>query len=552
MQKSTRVWCCLSVLGLAGLPAGCKDQPQSPLVPATVIVGVATVGEDRDGDGYELFVDAARLRTVAARDTVELLGLTEGEHTLELRGTAPNCAILNNPRVVSVTKGVRTSVGFTSECRLRSFALEVRVVTTGPDPDLNGYTVLLNDSSARILGRNSSATFADLPPGAVVSVALTGVAANCKVSPSEQTATILRAGTALVEFAVACEPNVGGVRVTTHTVGGDVDPDGYFAFAPAVAREPLANNSSATIAGVHAGSQAIRLGAVAQNCIVSGGNSRSVTVVFADVVDVTFEITCMPTSGPYYTIVYERAIGDGSTRFPFSGNEVCTVRSDGLQQQCVPHPFSYAPSWSPSGDRILYWHYGDLYTATYPGHSTQQLTFTFDVNESDPVWSPDGATIACVVGGMVQVMKADGSGAKTIGQGTTPRFSPDGSRIVVERYITFPNIYTMASDGSDVRQLTTTWYNWNPSFTPDGTRVMFGSNRQGIDGIYTVNLDGSGITRLDALGSVREAYYTPDGQKIVLVKSIDGGQDIFLINPDGTDEKRVTSNTAATRPSARP
>ena len=67
----------------------------------------------------------------------------------------------------------------------------------------------------------------------------------------------------------------------------------------------------------------------------------------------------------------------------------------------------------------------------------------------------------------------------------------------------------MAADGSGKRRITATRsYETNPTFSPDGTRIRFTSDRdnrrlstdrlgRGFD-LYTMALDGSGIARVTA------------------------------------------------------
>lgn len=85
----------------------------------------------------------------------------------------------------------------------------------------------------------------------------------------------------------------------------------------------------------------------------------------------------------------------------------------------------------------------------------------------------------------------------TVLKASQASFSPDGTRIV---FISVVNnkaqIYLADADGSNVRQLTTdASTNAQPAWSPDGSKILFNSNRGSPDGsvfeLYIMNADGS-------------------------------------------------------------
>jgi len=119
--------------------------------------------------------------------------------------------------------------------------------------------------------------------------------------------------------------------------------------------------------------------------------------------------------------------------------------------------------------------------------------------------SPDGRRLL-LPGGLpgnayrLVVMNADGSGRKDLGDGDpgTASWSPDGKRIVFESDRDANHeIYVMDADGTNQTRLTTSpGRDANPAWSPDGRRIVFSSSRGGNVDIYVMNADGTNERRL--------------------------------------------------------
>ena len=79
------------------------------------------------------------------------------------------------------------------------------------------------------------------------------------------------------------------------------------------------------------------------------------------------------------------------------------------------------------------------------------------------------------------------------------------------------DIYSANSDGSGMQQLTRNpEYDAEPIVSSDGTRIVFGSKREGDFDVYSMNSDGSDVRRLtDRVGYDGGPWFSPDGTKIV-------------------------------------
>jgi len=100
-------------------------------------------------------------------------------------------------------------------------------------------------------------------------------------------------------------------------------------------------------------------------------------------------------------------------------------------------------------------------------------------------------------------------------------------------------IYLMETDGSGQTRLTDDpAEDRDPSWAPDGTKLVFASNRDGDFDLYTMNLDGTGLTKLvDTDDDEAWPVWSPDGTKIAFVRgTVDSswyrGDNIYVLMDD--------------------
>jgi Tol biopolymer transport system component len=92
-----------------------------------------------------------------------------------------------------------------------------------------------------------------------------------------------------------------------------------------------------------------------------------------------------------------------------------------------------------------------------------------------------------------------------------------------------------------------------PRVSPDGTRIIFQSNRNLNFEIYVMNADGSGVRNLTSnAADDRFASWTPDGTRIVWSRFIDSF-DLYVMNADGTGQRPLVATPfEETNPSVSP
>jgi TolB protein len=215
----------------------------------------------------------------------------------------------------------------------------------------------------------------------------------------------------------------------------------------------------------------------------------------------------------------------------------------------------------------------DIYAMHDDGSGLTRLT-DHPAEDSRPSWSPDGTRIAFDSDRRgnydIYVMGSDGSEVTLLtdhpSQDAYPVWSPDSSRIafVSLRHESNPEacdpcnweIYVMQADGTGLTRLTNDpAEDFGPTWSPDGTRLAFDSDRGGSYNIYVMNIDGSGVRQLtdDAAGSVSPAW-SPDGNRIAFTTLRDEDQpydcspdcnwEIYTMEADGSGAVRLTNNPA--------
>jgi len=279
-------------------------------------------------------------------------------------------------------------------------------------------------------------------------------------------------------------------------------------------------------------------------------------------------------------------------------NEIYVMNPDGTQpMNLTNHTASdtYA-AWSPDGTKIAFvtgrTGNSEIYVMNADGSNPRNLTQHPD-RDYFPVWSPDGTKLAFMTdredenGLMAEpkiliiaynveifVMNADGSGQTNITNHPAwdgyPSWSPSGDAIVFESErdaqqggaIVFESerdaqqmvmglvidlgdeIYVVGSDGSDPTGISNNpESDAYPSWSPDGSKILFQSTRDGNWEIYTMNPDGTGQTRLTTDPAADTyATWSPTGSWITFHSQRGGGSDIYKIRADGSSETRLTAD----------
>jgi pimeloyl-ACP methyl ester carboxylesterase len=148
----------------------------------------------------------------------------------------------------------------------------------------------------------------------------------------------------------------------------------------------------------------------------------------------------------------------------------------------------------------------------------------------------------------VYTMNSDGSDVRLIAtNGNSPRWSPDGKKIAFSCILGdfIWGICVTDADGGSKAVVSNPGkfgtYEAVPSWSPDGKYIAFYSNRSGINQIYVIGADGSGLRQLTTGAGSSDPSWSPAGDKIAFIKYVDVNKGLlYTMNAsDGEDLKQV-------------
>ena len=278
--------------------------------------------------------------------------------------------------------------------------------------------------------------------------------------------------------------------------------------------------------------------------------------------------TSEPALSPEGTILFVRTTGNDVQAFYIAN-------ADGTDERQLTQPGDYGGNnrISPDRSQILVMPGGAPPTPITGGLLSIGATQFTLLHLNDPTlnlvqeaWSPDGMRLAFegwddsdpTRSGIYTGAAPDATDLiRLTSTGGAPHdtaldFSPDGTKLVFYRAVRaepdFPidiggSLWIVNVDGSDARQLDTPPPNWWARWSPDGTKILFYSERlQPTGAIWTIRPDGSGLTKVfEDLGAFPiDPIWSPDGSQIMFMldpitdRFTHPNNDLYVMRSDGT------------------
>jgi TolB protein len=205
-----------------------------------------------------------------------------------------------------------------------------------------------------------------------------------------------------------------------------------------------------------------------------------------------------------------------------------------------------SPAWSADGAKLAYVSFESRKPVVYVhdiATGSRRLIANFRGSNSAPAWAPDGRTLAVTLtrdgASQLYTIAAQGGTPHRLTQSpgidTEPVYSPDG------RYIYFvsdrggtPQVYRMPATGGNPERVTFSGnYNISPALSPDGRVLAYISRVNGMFRLHAMNLETGQVRALTDTVADEQPSFAPNGRLIVYATSTGNRETLMTTTLDG-------------------
>ena len=238
-----------------------------------------------------------------------------------------------------------------------------------------------------------------------------------------------------------------------------------------------------------------------------------------------------------------------------------TLEKQRLTSPCADCSGDADPVFSPDGTWLAFAEFkskasnvSELYVVAAAGGEPRQLTADHKIIWGLD-WTPDGREI---------IFSSDRVGARSLWRIPAAGGQPErvsggdnavdltiarqGQRLAFEQLVADTNIWRVelanatTKRGAPVKLIASTRLDDSQQYSPDGSQLVFGSNRSAHEELWLCNSDGSNQTQVTNFNGppVGSPRWSPDGKQIAFDAALTGTRDIFVIGANGGNPRRLT------------